>query len=57
MSAAPPVNVTKLALGGEGLRTAFVTTARNGLTPDQFVLQPLAGGLFAFDASVPGFTL
>jgi hypothetical protein len=27
------------------------------LTPDPAAVQPLAGGLFAFDASVPGFTL
>jgi D-xylonolactonase len=36
----PCANVTKLAFGGEDLRTAFVTTARNGLTPDQAALQP-----------------
>jgi hypothetical protein len=32
----PCANVTKLAFGGEDLRTAFVTT----LTPDQAALQP-----------------
>ena len=36
----PCANVTQLAFGGEDLRTAFVTTARNGLTPDQAALQP-----------------
>jgi sugar lactone lactonase YvrE len=50
----PCANVTKLALGGKHLTTAFVTTARKGLTPTQIGAQPLAGGLFAFDADVPG---
>lgn len=50
----PCANVTKLALGGDGLKTAFVTTARKGLSPDELGTQPLAGGLFAFETDVPG---
>jgi sugar lactone lactonase YvrE len=50
----PCANVTKIAFGGEGLRTAFVTTARTGLSPKDLLEQPLAGGLFAFDAGVAG---
>jgi D-xylonolactonase len=52
----PCANVTKLALGGKELNTAFVTTARKGLGPEQIAKQPLAGALFAFDAEVPGGT-
>ncbi|HKD47225.1 MAG TPA: SMP-30/gluconolactonase/LRE family protein [Rhizomicrobium sp.] len=50
----PCANVTKLAFGGDGLRTAFVTTARDGLSPQELLEQPLAGGLFAFEAGVSG---
>ena len=50
----PCANVTKLAFGGEGLRTAFVTTACDGLGPQEMLEQPLAGGLFAFEAGVSG---
>ncbi|HEY2837248.1 MAG TPA: SMP-30/gluconolactonase/LRE family protein [Rhizomicrobium sp.] len=50
----PCANVTKLAFGGDGLKTAFVTTARDGLSPQDLLEQPLAGGLFAFEAGVSG---
>lgn len=50
----PCARVTKVAFGGEDFRTAFVTTARVGLTESEMAVQPLAGGLFAFDASAPG---
>jgi len=50
----PCANVTKLAFGARALRTAFVTTAREGLTGQELLKQPLAGGLFAFDAGVSG---
>jgi D-xylonolactonase len=52
--AIPCANVTKLVLGGDGLKTAFVTTAWQDLSPDERVEQPLAGGLFAFETDVPG---
>ena len=50
----PCARVTKIAFGGPDLRTAYVTTARTGLDEAQLAQQPLAGGLFAFDAPVPG---
>jgi sugar lactone lactonase YvrE len=53
----PCSRVTKIAFGGPDLRTAFVTTARVGLNDIQLVKQPLAGGLFAFDAPVAGRSL
>ena len=52
--AIPCANVTKLVLGGAGLTTAFVTTARIGLRPGELDSQALAGGIFAFEVDVPG---
>lgn len=53
----PCAQVTKVAFGGPGLRTGYVTTARVGLSDAQMADQPLAGGLFAFDAPAPGLPL
>lgn len=50
----PCANITKVAFGGEGLRTAYVTTARHGLSDEALADQPLAGALFAFHPPVPG---
>ena len=50
----PVANVTKLAFGGPGLTTVYATTARKGLNQDALLSQPLAGGLFCFEAKVPG---
>jgi sugar lactone lactonase YvrE len=50
----PCAYVTKVALGGDDLRTAFVTTALKGLGRENLESQPLAGGLFAFEADIPG---
>jgi xylono-1,5-lactonase len=50
----PCARVTKLALGGADLCTAYVTTARIGLTPQDLTEQPLAGSLFCFRAGVAG---
>jgi D-xylonolactonase len=50
----PCSNITKLAFGGDDLRTVYVTTARKGLSPAQLAEQPLAGGLFTFRAEAPG---
>lgn len=55
--ALPCANVTKVAFGGDDLRTGFVTTARIGLADAALAAQPLAGGLFAFDAPAPGLPL
>jgi D-xylonolactonase len=50
----PCAQVTKVAFGGRELRTAYVTTAWKGMTPEQRAAQPLAGDLFAFEAPAPG---
>lgn len=50
----PVANITKIAFGGEDLRTAFATTARQGLKPDALAEQPQAGDLFAFHVDTPG---
>ena len=50
----PVANITKLALGGPGMRSGFVTTARQGLDEAALEKQPLAGGLFEFRTEVPG---
>jgi sugar lactone lactonase YvrE len=50
----PVANITKLAFGGDGLRTAFATTARQLLKPEDIAKQPEIGDLFAFAAEVAG---
>jgi sugar lactone lactonase YvrE len=50
----PCSNITKLAFGGDDLRTVYVTTARKGLSPEELSAQPLAGALFTFRAQAPG---
>jgi xylono-1,5-lactonase len=50
----PVANVTKIAFGGEGLRTAYATTARKGLDAAALDAQPAAGHLFAFDPGTTG---
>jgi sugar lactone lactonase YvrE len=50
----PVANITKLALGGDDLRTVYATTARQGLTAEQARQQPHAGDLFQFRTDVPG---
>lgn len=55
--ALPVANVTKLAFGGPGLTTAYVTTARKGLSAADLAKQPGAGDVFAFDAGVAGLPL
>jgi sugar lactone lactonase YvrE len=50
----PVANITKLALGGPGLKTAYVTTARLGLDEAALANQPQAGDLFSFEVDVPG---
>lgn len=50
----PCARVTKIAFGGADLKTAFVTTARGGLTADDLKKQPLAGSLFTFESPVAG---
>ncbi len=50
----PVANVTKLAFGGEDLRTVYATTAAKGLDAEAWATQPEAGDLFAFRADVTG---
>jgi D-xylonolactonase len=50
----PCSNITKLAFGGDDLRTVYATTARKGLSPEELAAQPLAGGLFTFRVETPG---
>ncbi len=49
----PVANITKIALGGADGRTAFATTARQGLDAAALAAQPLAGDIFTFPVSVP----
>lgn len=53
----PVANVTKLAFGGADLRTAYVTTARKGLSSAELAAQPAAGDLFTFNVDAPGLPL
>ncbi|MDR6788069.1 sugar lactone lactonase YvrE [Sphingomonas sp. BE138] len=53
----PAANVTKIALSGADLKTAYATTARKGLDEGALAAQPDAGGLFAFDVDVAGQAL
>ena len=50
----PVANITKVAFGGEDLRTAFATTARQMLSPEDIAKQPQIGDLFQFEVDVPG---
>lgn len=50
----PVANITKIAFGGDDLRTAYATTARQLLSPAEIERQPQAGDLFEFRVDVPG---
>lgn len=50
----PVANITKIAFGGDGLLSAFATTARQMLSPDEIAKQPLIGALFEFPVAVRG---
>lgn len=50
----PVGNITKLAFGGEDLRTVFATTASQKLTRAELNRQPQAGDLFSFQVDTPG---
>lgn len=51
----PARDITKMAFGGDDLKTAYVTSATKNMTAQDMQAYPLAGGLFAFDAPVAGF--
>lgn len=50
----PAQNVTSCTFGGADMSTLFITTAREDLTQEDLVHQPLAGNVFAYDAGVAG---
>jgi sugar lactone lactonase YvrE len=50
----PVANITKIAFGGDDLRTVWATTARQLLKPEEIARQPEAGDLFEFRVDVPG---
>jgi sugar lactone lactonase YvrE len=50
----PVSNITKIAFGGDDLRTVYATTARQLLKPEQIAKQPQIGDLFEFRVDVPG---
>jgi sugar lactone lactonase YvrE len=50
----PVTRPTMIVFGGPDLRTAYVTSARTGLSEDQLAGQPHAGGIFSFRVDVPG---
>lgn len=50
----PVANITKIAFGGEDLRSAYATTARQMLSAETIAKQPQIGDLFEFHVDVPG---
>jgi sugar lactone lactonase YvrE len=50
----PTTHITNVALGGDDLRTLFVTTAAARHTPEQLAAQPLAGAILMLRVDVPG---
>ena len=50
----PVANITKVALGGGDLKTAFATTARQKVSAEEIAKQPQIGDLFEFRTDVPG---
>lgn len=50
----PAANITKIALGGPDMRTAYATSARKGLDAQALAEQPDAGSVFSFEVDVPG---
>lgn len=50
----PVQRPTMIAFGGDDGCTAFVTTARAGLSDTELAVQPGAGGVFAFTVDAPG---
>ena len=51
----PATNVTKMAFGGDDLRTVYITTARIGLDAAVLAAEPMAGSLFSFRCGVAGY--
>lgn len=53
----PVEQPTSCAFGGPGLSILYITSARDELSDESLVKQPLAGGLFAFEPGVKGLAL
>lgn len=50
----PASKVTAVALGGPELKTLYVTSARQRMTPEELAAEPLSGALFAIEVDIPG---
>jgi sugar lactone lactonase YvrE len=50
----PVSNITKLAFGGDDFRTAYATTARQLLKPEEIAKQPEIGDLFELEVDIAG---
>ncbi len=50
----PTTNITSCAFGGPGLAELYITSAREGLTPEQLEAEPHAGALFVGTPGVTG---
>ena len=50
----PTTRPTSAIFGGPDFRTLYVTSMRNGLTPEQLEAEPLAGSIFAVSLPIPG---
>jgi sugar lactone lactonase YvrE len=50
----PVSRVTCPAFGGPDLKTLYITSAREGMTPEQLEAEPLAGSVFSIEVDVPG---
>lgn len=50
----PVSRVTCPALGGDDLKTLYITTAREGMSDEELEREPLAGSVFAVRVDVPG---
>jgi sugar lactone lactonase YvrE len=50
----PVTQVTCPAFGGDDLKTLYITSARQNLTPEQLEAQPTAGSVYSIRSDVPG---
>ena len=53
----PVSRPTSCAFGGDGLKTLYITSAREGLSDAALDRQPMAGSLFALEVDVPGLAV
>ena len=52
--AMPARDITKMALGGKNLKTAYVTTATQSMKPGDYTDYPASGSLLSFESPVAG---